>query len=171
MVADYSKEVRTCAHSRTPGLTGLHQHMESMKPAFEQLVVASTQGQGGKGRNFAESLSKRIDVLEPRFRRLAVQNVDGGSHHQPQGSEVPDDAFSTDLENNDLNRQCYCVLTEKTEGEAFDLVRGVPVQNGAEATSRSFRRQDHWEENAVGSARAQVAGMRTEVGAGVRVQG
>ena len=44
--------------------TGLHQHMESMKPMFEQLVVASTQGQGGQGRNFAESLSKRTDLLK-----------------------------------------------------------------------------------------------------------
>ena len=31
---------------------------------FEQLVVASTQGQGGQGRNFAESLSKRTDLLK-----------------------------------------------------------------------------------------------------------
>ena len=44
--------------------TGLLQYMESMMPTFEQLVVASTQGQGGKGRNFAESLSKRTDVLK-----------------------------------------------------------------------------------------------------------
>ena len=50
--------------------------------------------------------------------------------------EVPEDIFSTGPEKNDLNRQLYFVLTEKREGEAFDLVRGVPVQNRAEAWRR-----------------------------------
>ena len=44
--------------------TGLHLYMENMKPMFEQLVVASTQGQGGQSRKFAESLSKHTDVVK-----------------------------------------------------------------------------------------------------------
>ena len=58
------------------------------------------------------------------------------------GKEVPEDAFSTDFEKNDVNRQLYYVLTEKTEVKAFDLVRGVPVQNGAEAWRRLLVRFD-----------------------------
>ena len=56
--------------------------------------------------------------------------------------EVPDDAFTFDLEKTDLNQQLYYVLIEKTDGEAFDLVRGVPVQNGAEAWRRRLVRFD-----------------------------
>ena len=49
---------RKCTHGAPEQLgvvtqvvqTGLHQYMESMKPMFEQLVVASTQGQGGQVR-------------------------------------------------------------------------------------------------------------------------
>ena len=57
-------------------------------------------------------------------------------------TEVPEDAFSTDHEKNDLNRQLYNVNTEKTEGEAFDLVQGVPLKNGAEAWRRLLVRLD-----------------------------
>ena len=44
--------------------TGLHQNIENMKPMFEQLVVASTQGHGGQSLKFAESLSKHTDVVK-----------------------------------------------------------------------------------------------------------
>ena len=55
-----------------------------MKPMFEQLVVASTQGQGGQGRNFAESLSKRTDLLKSSgFEGWQFKDFDGGSRHQP----------------------------------------------------------------------------------------
>ena len=109
---------------------------------FEQLVVASTQGQGGKGRNFAESLSKRTDVLKNsgfecwQFKILTAARAINPKAHEVRNMPSPDDAFSTDLEKNYLDRQLRCVVTEKTEGEAFDLVRGVPVQNGAEVWRR-----------------------------------
>ena len=135
--------------------TGLHQYMESMKPMFEQLVVASTQGQGGQGRNFAESLSKRTDLLRSsgfegwQFKMLTAARAINPKAHEVMeyaklnlDTEVPEDAFSTDHEKNDLNRQLNYVLTEKTEGEAFDLVRGVPLQNGAEAWRRLLVRFD-----------------------------
>ena len=42
----------------------LHLQWKSMKPLIEQLTAATSQGQGGQGRNFAESLNKRTDVLK-----------------------------------------------------------------------------------------------------------
>ena len=56
--------------------------------------------------------------------------------------EVPENAFTFDPEKKDLNQQLCHVLTENTEGEAFDLLRGVPVQNGAEARRRLLVRFD-----------------------------
>ena len=135
--------------------TGLHQYMENMKPMFEQLVVASTQGQGGQSRKFAESLSKHTDVFknsgfdgwQPKM-LTAARAISQKAHdvmEYPKSildTEVPDDAFTFDLEKKNLNQQLYYVLTEKTEGEAFDLVRGVPLQNGAEAWRRLLVRFD-----------------------------
>ena len=126
--------------------TGLHQYVESMKPMFEQLVTASTQGQGGQGRKFAESPSK-TDVFKSsgsegwQFKMLtAARAINPKTHEVMERAklnfdrEVPEDIFSTDPGKNDLKRQLYFVLTEKTESEAFDLVRAV--QNGAEAWRR-----------------------------------
>ena len=57
-------------------------------------------------------------------------------------TEVPDGAFTCDHEKKDLSQQLHYMLTVKTEVEAFDLVRGVPLQNGAEAWRRLLVRFD-----------------------------
>ena len=82
------------------------------------------------------------------------------------------------------------MLTVKTEGEAFDLVRGVTLQNGAEALRRLLVRFDArttgkemllaWrvgeptkDQEAPGhrGTHREVAGVPEEVGARVWVQG
>ena len=55
--------------------------------------------------------------------------------------EVPDDAFTFDPEKKDLNQQLYYMLTEKGR-TFFYLVRGVPLQNGAETWRRLLVRFD-----------------------------
>ena len=67
--------------------TRLRQYMESMKPMVEQVVVASTQGQGGQGRNFPESLRERTDVFKSsgfegwQFKRLnAARAINPKAH-------------------------------------------------------------------------------------------
>ena len=85
--------------------TGLHQYMENMKPMFEQLVVATTQGQGGQSRKFAESLSKHTDVFQNsgfegwQFKMLTAARAISQKAHDvmeyPKSNldtEVPDDA-------------------------------------------------------------------------------
>ena len=103
----------------------------------------------------AESLSKHTDVFKNsgfegwQFKMLTAARAISQKAHDvmeyPRSNldtEVPDDAFTFDPEKKDLNQQLYYVLTEKTEGEAFDLVRGVPLQNGAEAWRRLLVRFD-----------------------------
>ena len=98
------------------------------------------------GQKFAESLSKRTDVLKSsgfegrQFKMLtAARAINPEAHEVLEQAklnldrEFSEDLFSTDLEKNNLNRKLYFVLREKTEGEAFDLVRRVTVKNGAEA--------------------------------------
>ena len=129
--------------------------MENMKPMFEQLVVASTQGQGGLSRKFAESLSKHTDVFKNsgfegwQFKMLTAARAISQKAHDAMehpksnlDTEVHNDAFTCDPEKKDLNQQLHHMLTVKTEGEAFDLVRGVPLQNGAEAWRRLLVRFD-----------------------------
>ena len=121
--------------------TGLHQYLENLKPMYERMVAASAHGQGEGSRKFAESLSKRTDTFKNsgfegwQFKMLtaaraispkAYEVMDYPQHYLDK--EVPDDAFNSDPEKDDLNKQLYYVLTEKTEGEAFDLVRGVPCR-------------------------------------------
>ena len=128
------------------------------------------------GQKFAESLSKRTDVLKSsgfegrQFKMLtAARAINPEAHEVLEQAklnldrEFSEDLFSTDLEKNNLNRKLYFVLREKTEGEAFDLVRRVTVQNGSEAWRRLLVRfQDHREGNAAHTARGdqESAGYR-----------
>ena len=156
------------------------------------------EGQGGQSRKFAESLGKHTDVFKNsgfegwQFKMLTAARAISQKAHDvmeyPKSNldtEVPDDAFTFDPEKKDLNQQLFYVLAEKTEGEVFDLVRGVPLQNGAEAWRRLL---DRFDARTIGkemllarrvvnppkikiSTCREVAGVPEEVGAGVWVQG
>ena len=121
------------------------------------------------GQKFVESLSKRTDVFNSsgfegwKFKMLTAARATNPKAHEVMEQaklnldrEFSEDIFSTDLEKNNLNRKLYFVLREKTEGEAFDVVRRVTVQNGAEAWRRLLVRfQDSREGNAASTARGE----------------
>ena len=86
---------------------GLHQNMENMKPMSEQLVVATTQGQGGQNRMFAESLSKHTGVFKNsgfkcwQFNMFTTTRSISQKAHDvmeyPKSNidkEIPEDAFT-----------------------------------------------------------------------------
>ena len=138
---------------------GLQEQMQTiLQPMFTEMgkyVEGRTVYTTDAKRNITETLSKRIESFKNsdfeswQFKLITATRAisDLGFQVLEQGrtqgdSPVPDDwAFANKLLE-DVNREMYYVLTEKTEGEALTLVRSVPMQNGAEAWRRLLARFD-----------------------------
>ena len=142
---------------------GLATYTAGMRPMYEQLMQGVTaltaQGSGGTNtyrKSITESLSKRVDAFKNsgfenwQFKIITATRAvsDEGYKVLEKGKEagdtsVPDDwASSQGPRMDEANREIYFALTEKTEGEAFDIVRNVQLQNGAEAWRRLLVRFD-----------------------------
>ena len=110
---------------------------------------------GGTHRNLVDALSKRLEIFKNsgfeswQFKLMTATSSQSQKAFMvlEKGKEnldspVADDWVQGDKPLEDANREMYAVLTEKTDGEAFDIVRGVPLQNGAEAWRRLLVRFD-----------------------------
>ena len=115
-------------------------------------VMRSLGGQPGSARNvpgalgtknFTEAMNKNVDKLDVKTFKdwkfkleMAAKAVHVGYYQLLDLWEKKLETIDLDLDdaqNQAASAEIYYLLAQKTEGEAFDLIKGVPNQNGAEA--------------------------------------
>ena len=108
-------------------------------------------GEGRMMREVVDTVVKRTDKFcgsgfqDWKFRmEMAVRGSCGRLHDFMEWAEEQelyiDPVTSVTEENSGYNSNLYCVLAQRTEGEAFDVVKNVASQNGGEAWRKLCRR-------------------------------